>query len=192
MIRMIKKRLLNALLDLLIVIIPSSLLIIADAVIKKWAYDSLYAEGGKRDFIKGFLGFRYAENTGAAWSILSDQPWIFISISVIMVILIFCYLIFGSKRSNILLRTSLILFFSGGVGNLIDRLFRTGSHFGNRNGFVVDMLNFEFIDFPIFNFADVCVCAGAGLFILYFIVYEIIADYKKEKQMKEALKADGK
>ena len=99
---------------------------------------------------------------------LSEQPWIFISISIIVILGILYYIFFGNV-TNLLLRFSLLFLLSGGIGNMIDRLFRTGSHLQNRNGFVVDMLNFEFIDFPIFNFADVCVCIGAGLLILYMI-----------------------
>lgn len=155
---------------------PAVVLVFIDALIKKWAYTSLYKDhNGRLDFIDGFLGFVYAENTGAAWSMLSDQPWIFVSVSLIMVCAIFIYLIFG-KNNNFLFRLSMTLFMSGGIGNLVDRLFRTGSHFGNRNGYVVDMLNFEFIDFPIFNFADVLVCCGATIFVLYFLIYEIKND----------------
>lgn len=161
-------------------------LIWLDAITKKWAYTSLYsAHSGKKDFIPGLLGFVYAENTGAAWSILEDAPWVFISLSIITVIAITLY-IFVSSNTNVLLRASLLLLLSGGVGNLIDRLFRSGSHFGNRNGYVVDFLNFEFIDFPIFNVADVCVCVGMGLLILYMIIYE----FRNEKTKSEANYAD--
>ena len=150
-----------------------------DAITKRWAYTSLVADySGKKDFIPGLLGFVYAENTGAAWSILEDAPWVFISLSIITVIAITVY-IFVSSNRNFLLRASLLLLLSGGVGNLIDRLFRTGSHFGNRNGYVVDFLNFEFIDFPIFNVADICVCVGMGVMILYMIIYEFRTPEKK-------------
>lgn len=158
--------------DLLSTFAVCGILIWLDALSKKWAYTKLYSEHlGRKDFIPGFLGFVYAENTGAAWSILEDAPWVFISLSIVTVIAITLYVFIGSKR-NLLLRSSLLLLLSGGVGNLIDRLFRTGSHFGNRNGFVVDFLNFEFIDFPIFNVADICVCVGIGLLMLYMILYE--------------------
>lgn len=150
-----------------------------DALTKSWAYTSLYADfNGKKDFIPGFLGFVYAENTGAAWSILEDAPWVFISLSILTVIAITVY-IFVSSNRNLLLRGALLLLLSGGAGNLIDRLFRTGSHFQNRNGYVVDFLNFEFMDFPIFNVADVCVCVGMGILILYMIIYEFKAPDKK-------------
>lgn len=158
--------------DLFSTVFVCGILIWLDALSKKWAYTTLYGDySGKKDFIHGFLGFVYAENTGAAWSILEDAPWVFISLSIITVLLISVYIFIGANR-NILLRSSLLLLLSGGAGNLVDRLFRNGSHFGNRNGFVVDFLNFEFIDFPIFNVADVCVCVGTGLLILYMLIYE--------------------
>lgn len=166
--------------DLISTVAGCSVLIAVDFLIKKWAYSSLYpAHNGHLDFIDGIIGFEYAENTGAAWSILSDKPWIFISLSILVVAFIIAYIFFG-KRTNLMLRISLLLLLSGGIGNLIDRLFRTGSYFGNRNGYVVDMFNFEFMNFPIFNFADVCVCVGAGLFILYMLIFEM----KDEKAVK--------
>ncbi len=158
--------------DLISTVTVCGILVWLDALSKKWAYTTLYSEyAGKKSFIPGLLGFVYAENTGAAWSILEDAPGVFITLSIITVIAITVY-IFVASKTNILLRSALLLLLSGGVGNLVDRLFRTGSHFGNRNGYVVDFLNFEFMDFPIFNVADVCVCVGMGLFILYMMLYE--------------------
>ena len=55
---------------------------------------------------------------------------------------------------------SLIL--SGGIGNLIDRIFRDGK--------VIDFLHATFINFPIFNVADCAVVIGAGLLIFYFVL----------------------
>lgn len=49
----------------------------------------------------------------------------------------------------------------GGVGNLIDRI---------RTGVVVDYLNCLFINFPVFNFADVCICVGVGLLVLSLLL----------------------
>ena len=52
---------------------------------------------------------------------------------------------------------------AGGIGNLIDRL---------ANGFVVDFLNFTLIDFPVFNFADICVTVGAAVAVIYLIFFD--------------------
>ena len=58
---------------------------------------------------------------------------------------------------------SLIL--AGGTGNLLDRIFRTG-------GYVVDLFDFRLIHFPVFNVADIYVCAGTMLFLIYFLFFE--------------------
>jgi signal peptidase II len=60
-----------------------------------------------------------------------------------------------------ILTTSLILIISGGFGNLIDRVFRDGK--------VIDYIDARFIDFPVFNFADICVVIGAILLAVYII-----------------------
>ncbi len=165
------------------IVLGSSAIVFADAFVKKWAYTTLYDKHhGKLGFIKGVLGFNYTENTGAAWSMLKNAPWIFISISLVMVVVITVYFVI-SEEKNLLLRISLVMIAGGGIGNLIDRLFRTGSKFGNRNGFVVDMFNFEFIDFPVFNVADVFVCVGSALFILYMLIYGF-SDKKTQKADK--------
>ena len=57
-----------------------------------------------------------------------------------------------------MISTSLIV--AGGIGNLIDRIFR---------GFVVDMIEVTFINYPVFNFADICVVIGAILFCAYVL-----------------------
>ena len=59
-----------------------------------------------------------------------------------------------------------------GVGNLIDRIVQ---------GKVVDYLEFLFIDFPIFNFADILVCCGVGLYAIYIVLTEFILKNKKDK-----------
>ena len=74
------------------------------------------------------------------------------------------------------------LIISGGIGNMIDRIFRDGN--------VIDFLEVKFIDFPIFNIADCGVCIGAGLLILYFII-DMIKE-NKEKAIRESLHEDAK
>ena len=58
------------------------------------------------------------------------------------------------------------------MGNFIDRIFR--------NGAVVDFIKTDFISFPIFNVADICITVGAGLLILYFIL-DMINEQKNKK-----------
>ena len=112
------------------------------------------------DLWPGVFGLNYEENTGAAFSILSNNTWILILLTIVLCTLILLLLLRGDVRSS-WGRVALILVFSGGIGNLIDRVFR---------GFVVDMFDFYLIDFAVFNVADIFVCCGCGLFVLLFIL----------------------
>ncbi len=115
--------------------------------------------------IPGILSFHYHENEGAAWGMLADQRWVFMSISSLAIIGIIAYLIYTSKSNHSpLFRTALAFFAGGGIGNMIDRIFL---------GYVIDFLQFDFIDFPIFNVADSFITVGAGLMILYLILDSI-------------------
>ena len=69
---------------------------------------------------------------------------------------------------------ALCLVLGGGVGNMIDRVFRGGN--------VIDFLEFGFVEFPVFNIADCAVCIGAALMILYFIS-DFIKDSRKKAEL---------
>lgn len=122
----------------------------------------------------GLFNIRFVENSGAAWSILEGKTWLLVAISlVIMVICIFMLAkkTYGSK----LMFWAVSIILAGGIGNLIDRIFRGGK--------VVDFIEFGFWNtFPVFNVADIAVCVGAGIIILVFIL-DLIGDYKKAKKV---------
>ncbi len=115
------------------------------------------------------LHLTYVENKGAAFGMLADHRWVFIVISTVAIIALAAYL-FIKKPKDKLLCISLALIAGGGIGNMIDRIFR---------GFVVDMIDVTCINFYVFNVADSAVCVGCGLLILYMILDEIRT--KKEK-----------
>ena len=95
-----------------------------------------------------------------------------------MAVCVFCLVKYGKNK---LFFWSVCLVLSGGVGNMIDRVFRGGS--------VVDFLHFEFWpSFPVFNIADCAVVIGGGMLVLYFVL-DIINEYKKKRGEKET---DGK
>lgn len=133
--------------------------------------------GETTKFIDGILDFTYIHNTGGAWGMLSGYTWLLISVTlIIMLVCIALLMRYGVK--NKLIFWSLILVLSGGVGNMIDRIFRDGE--------VIDFLHFAFFkSFPVFNIADIAIVIGAGLLMFYFISGMI----KEEKQKKlDALK----
>lgn len=123
------------------------------------------------NIIGDFLKLRYAENTGMAFSMLSDARWVFMSLSIVAILGMLFYLFFAKDQST-LYTVSVSIILSGGVGNMIDRIFL---------GYVVDFVNVKY--FAVFNGADTLVCVGAGLLILALLL-DIIKDAKKLKAEK--------
>ncbi len=121
--------------------------------------------------IKNVLHLTYVENTGAAFGMMKDQRWIFITVSAVTIIGMLLYLYLG-HANNTLYAVSISMVISGGIGNMIDRL---------ALGYVVDFIDFRLINFAVFNGADSFVCVGAGLLMLALIL-DIIAEYKNGKK----------
>ena len=119
--------------------------------------------------IEGFFSITYIRNTGAAFSVLQGKTIILIFIQVFVILAIFGYVIYKKKSLHWTLKTALALIAGGGLGNLIDRVY---------NGYVVDFIHFHF--WPIFNIADISVCIGSGLLIIYVFLIE-----GKEKNGKQ-------
>ena len=112
--------------------------------------------------ITGFIGLRYIENTGAAFSMLSNSTGFLIVVTAVA-LMVMAYFIFIKKYGEPFERACFILIFAGGIGNLIDRIM---------SGFVVDYFEFLFMDFAVFNVADVYVCTGIGLYTVYVLYTE--------------------
>ena len=128
--------------------------------------------GQSIDFIDGLLDFTYIHNDGGAWGIFGGSRWFLIAFTAIIMV-VFLALLIKNKTKNALFFWAGTLILSGGIGNMIDRVFRDGK--------VIDFLHATFINFPIFNVADCAVVIGAGLLILYFVL-DMKNDIKKEKE----------
>ena len=123
-------------------------------------------------FIPGFLGFTYVRNYGAAFSSFQGQQWLFA-----VIFAAFTAGVIWEYRKNPLgfnkfERWCIAAIYAGGLGNMIDRV---------RFGYVVDMIQTKFMDFPVFNVADCFITCGcfAMLFSLFFINK---AFWKEEKK----------
>ena len=141
----------------------------------KYYISANFIAGESHKFIPKVLDITYVRNTGAAWGMLHDRTWLLIGVTtVVMLICIALVMKYGTK--NKLLFWAMMLVLSGGVGNMIDRVFRGGA--------VVDFLHFEFWkSFPVFNIADCAITVGAGLLALYFII-DIYRDQKAKSRKK--------
>ena len=115
--------------------------------------------------INKIFGLYYVENKGISFSMLSSKMALIIIItSIIMLILI--YVLIRTPKTKYFMPFSIVLsvIVGGAAGNMIDRIFR---------GFVIDFIMLDFINFPIFNVADIFVCVG-----LFILVILIIFKYK--------------
>lgn len=109
--------------------------------------------------IENVFELTYVENKGAAWSILENQIWFFILMTVIILALI-AYACYKKMIYTKLGQISLVLICAGAIGNLIDRI---------THGYVIDMFSFKLINFPVFNVADICIVCGGILFVFYMM-----------------------
>lgn len=137
------------------------LLIILDQLVK-WAVVSNIKLGEVKGFIPSIMSLTYLQNTGAAFSILENQQWLFTIITLLVIGGAIWYLIKNIKGSFWLI-SGLTLIIAGGLGNFIDRL---------RQGFVVDMFQVDFINFAVFNVADTYLTFGVLIMLLVIIKEE--------------------
>ena len=152
--------------------IISAVMLIIDRITKVLVQNTLAISGDNPPIIKGLLSLYYTENTGAGFSMLLGRTGFLIAFTIIVMALIVVMLVKGIFKHK-LTDWGFCLVLSGGIGNLIDRVFNDGA--------VVDFIKTDFIDFPIFNVADICVTVGAVLIILYFVV-DLVNEQKNSKR----------
>ena len=122
--------------------------------------------------IDGFFHFTYVRNTGAAFSSFEGQQWLFALIFSVLTVLIVYEMIKNTMHFSKPEWWCIAAIYAGGLGNMIDRV---------RLGFVVDMIEVEFIRFPVFNVADCFITCGciAMIISLLFFNKEFWKDGKK-------------
>ena len=150
---------------LALVIISSLILGGIDQIIKYFVFENL-TRNGSVDVIPNLLSLVYVENRGVAFGMFQNMQWLF-SVFTVVIIGVFIFIILKRYFSGKLFYISSALIIGGGIGNLIDRLFR---------GFVIAYLQLSFFS-PVCNFADYCVTIGAALFIISMFMSD-----KKVKQ----------
>lgn len=151
------------------------LLIVLDQLTKLWAVKSLLPI--KRfPIIDGVFSLNFVENTGAAFSMLEGKT-IFLTVIPLLACVAIVYVLATKKVKPKVGSWGLCLILAGALGNIIDRIFR---------GAVVDMLDFELINFPVFNVADIAVTIGAVLFFIYILfLYDDKAEKKDGKNLPD-------
>lgn len=132
--------------------------VLLDQLTKLWA--SATFVGASTAAIPGVVNFCYVENTGAAFSMFSNGTlWLTIFSLLMAGILIFAIYRY-KKQTTRPLRIFLAMIAGGAIGNLIDRVFA---------GYVVDFIEFAFMEFAVFNVADIFVTLGAIFLVIYVL-----------------------
>ncbi|HJA47784.1 MAG TPA: signal peptidase II [Candidatus Agathobaculum intestinipullorum] len=162
-------------------ILLAALMIALDQVVKYWALTSLQAQQ-TIPLLENVFHLTYVENRGAAFSLFAqfDSRWIFVALAVIVSVAIVVVL-YKHLIQTALGRWSLVLVAAGALGNAIDRV---------AHGFVVDLFDFRLIHFPVFNVADIFICVGGVLFVIYFLFQHKDEDTAAASTSAEEHKAD--
>lgn len=142
-----------------------------DQIVKRVVVNVM-ARGDSIPVVEQIFHITYIQNTGAAFSLMEGFRVLLIALPVAVILAAMVFIFLKRKSAHPALLTSLAFICGGGLGNVIDRA---------RFGYVVDYLDFRV--FPIFNAADVFVCLGCGLLLLYVIVLD-----RKDSEKKQ----DGK
>ena len=123
-------------------------------------------------FIPGVLNLTYVRNTGAAFSSFEGQQWLFALIFLVFTGLILFEYFKKPMAFTTFERWCIAAIYGGGLGNMIDRI---------RMGYVVDMIETSFMDFPVFNVADCFITCGCILLMIHLVFFnkEFWKDSKK-------------
>lgn len=159
--------------SVIISLISIAVLTAADQVIKLFV-ERFLAPVGTAEFINGFIGWNYVRNTGAAFGSFSDNT-VLLSVVTGAVLLAGIVLIAMKKVKSKFCLVCAVMIISGGLGNLIDRVLK---------GYVVDFIDLQFMDFAVFNFADILVTVGAFA-LMFYVIADIFRDRKKTGEKNE-------
>ena len=130
---------------------------------------------GSMPLLPGFVELFYIQNTGGGFSILQNHTW-FLTVLTVLLMVGIAALLAKKVFSHPLAMWSLTAILGGGLGNLIDRV---------RLGYVVDMFNFQFINYPVFNVADILVVCGTIGFAAYYLLLHDKLTSASEKERGE-------
>lgn len=153
-------------------IAAAAVLVGIDQLLKVWATANLQPIGAMT-LIPHVVELRYSLNEGMAFSLLWGKQGFLIAVTSVALIVLLGYLLL--RKPPFLERIAWTLVLGGGVGNLIDRI---------ASGQVVDYINFLFVDFAIFNFADICVTVGVAL-LFVCVLWGELGDRKKKPSGEE-------
>ena len=139
----------------------AAVIVVLDQWSKFWVVENIPLYG-HIPAIEGLFNLSYVQNTGAAFSSFEGMRWLFALIFLAFTVGIIWE--FSKKRLPFTTfdRWCIAAIFAGGLGNMIDRV---------RLGYVVDMINLEFMNFPVFNVADCAICVGCFALMIHLLFF---------------------
>ena len=141
-----------------------------DQLLKYWVVNHLEI-GQSAAFLPGLVRLTRLHNTGAAWGSFSGSTALLTAVTAVLLIAV-AWLVLKKIIRHPLGLCAAMLVLGGGIGNMIDRICR---------GYVVDMFDLEFMDYPIFNLADCFVVVGVILGAVYYLWFYDKYDGRKAK-----------
>ena len=147
-----------------IVLIIGGILLLLDQIIKFIVINNNFT------VIPGFLSLTYTENTGMAFGLNENNVILVILINIVILGIIIKFLKENIDKIDMVVFISLILILTGGFGNLIDRIFR---------GHVIDFIDVNLFDFPVFNIADIYIIVGAIILVIAIVKQFFIKNEEK-------------
>ena len=137
--------------------------------------------GQAQPLLPGLVEMRTVHNFGAAWSSFAGMRWLLVAVTLGIVAAVTVLLARRIVRHPLgVLACGLII--SGGLGNIIDRI---------RLGYVVDMFNLQFMNYPVFNVADCGIVIGAVLAVIYYLWFYEKYDKKERLHGNQTSASNG-
>lgn len=136
-------------------------------ILTKLVAELNFGRGDSLPLWENVFHLTYVENQGIAFGMFSGGRWIFIILSILVLIAL-AYMYTKTACRGKFLKVGTALIYGGALGNMIERLAK---------GYVIDFFDFRLIGFPVFNIADIAVCVGAVMLLIHFLFFEY-----KEKQ----------
>jgi len=124
------------------------------------------------EVLPNIIGLTYVRNYGAAFSSFQGMQWLFAVIFVVFTLLVVWEYKKKAMPFTTFERWCIAAIYGGGLGNMIDRV---------RFGYVVDMIETRFIEFPVFNVADCFITCGC-IALIFHLVFFNKAFWKEEKK----------
>ena len=151
------------------------LCVAADQAVKSYVVSHL-ALYESAPLLPGVVELFHIQNTGGGFSILAGHTWILTALTAVLMAGI-AWVLVKKKFPHPLAMWTLTAILGGGLGNLIDRV---------RLGYVVDMFNFQFMSYPVFNVADILVVCG----VIGFAIYYLLLHDRREKGAEKETEHD--